>query len=197
MTYCDIHKHEAVAHKCNLLDAESSPVDIEPEWYGKRVLVLGCGNILFGDDGFGPAVVEHLKANFDIPEDVFVEDTGTGVRDLLFTLLLGEKKPERIIVVDAMDVGREPGEVFLTRAEYLPVEKTDDFSIHQVPTSNLLNELEEEAGVDVVLVSCQVKDIPEEISSGLSDVVTKAIPRAAEEVMRAIRGEIRTAKYHG
>ncbi|MCJ2557130.1 MAG: coenzyme F420-reducing hydrogenase, FrhD protein [Candidatus Thermoplasmatota archaeon] len=171
-------------------------METEPEWYGKRVFVLGCGNILFGDDGFGPAVIDHLKADFEIPEDVYAEDMGTGVRDLLFTVLLGEKKPERIIVVDSMDVGREPGEVFRTEAEYLPVEKTDDFSMHQVPTSNLLKELKEHAGVDVVLVSCQVESIPKEISAGLSEPVKRAVPRAAEEVMRAIRGENHSTKYH-
>lgn len=171
-------------------------METAPEWYGKRVLVLGCGNILFGDDGFGPAVIEHLKSDLEIPEDVYAEDMGTGVRDLLFTVLLGEKKPERIIVVDSMDVGREPGEVFRTMADYLPVEKTDDFSMHQVPTSNLLKELAEQAGVDVVLVSCQVKSIPKEISAGLSEPVKRAVPRAAEEVMRAIRGENHSTKYH-
>lgn len=167
------------------------------EWYGKRVLVLGCGNILFGDDGFGPAVVEFLKENYEVPEDVYVEDLGTGVRDLLFTLLLGEKKPERIVIVDSMDVGREPGEVFETGADHLPVEKVDDFSMHQVPTSNLLRELQDEAGVDVVLVSCQVKTIPEEVSSGLSDVVSKAVPKAAEAVMRLVLGKNHSIKYHG
>lgn len=172
-------------------------MDATLEWYGKRVLVLGCGNILFGDDGFGPAVVEHLKDNFELPDDVYAEDVGTGVRDLLFTLLLGDKKPERIIVIDSMDVGRKPGEVFETKADYLPVEKIDDFSMHQVPTSNLLKELQDEAGVDVILISCQVDVIPEEISSGLSEPVRRAVPRAAEAVMRAIRGGNRSTKYHG
>ena len=167
-----------------------------PEHLEKSVLIFGCGNVLFGDDGFGPAVIEHLKGNLEIPEDVYAEDMGTGVRDLLFTVLLGEEKPERIIVVDLMDVGREPGEVFRTMADYLPVEKTDDFSMHQVPTSNLLKELAEQAGVDVVLASCQVESIPKEISAGLSEPVKRAVPRAAEEVFRAIRGENHSTKYH-
>jgi coenzyme F420 hydrogenase subunit delta len=160
------------------------------------VLVLGCGNILFGDDGFGPAVVDHMRAHLEIPKDVYVEDVGTGVRDILFTLLLGEKKPERIVIVDAMDVGREPGEVFLTQADNIQAEKVDDFSMHQVPTSNLLKELQEQADVDVVVVSCQVESIPEEISEGLSACIKKAVPLAAREVMRAVHHGTRMAKYH-
>ena len=52
-----------------------------PEIYRKHVLILGCGNILFGDDGFGPAVCEYLKTHFEIPEDIGAEDCGTGVRE--------------------------------------------------------------------------------------------------------------------
>ncbi|MFQ6106870.1 MAG: hydrogenase maturation protease [Thermoplasmata archaeon] len=141
-----------------------------PEWYGKRVLVLGCGNILFGDDGFGPSVVEFLKENFEIPDDVYVEDVGTSVRHILFTVLLGKKKPERIVIIDSMDVGRVPGEVFETEADCLPEKKRDDFSMHQMPTSNLLRELSDLAGVDVVLISCQVERIPDEVSTGLQDL---------------------------
>jgi coenzyme F420 hydrogenase subunit delta len=40
-----------------------------PELYKKRVLVLGCGNILFGDDGFGVEVTRYLKDNPNVPDD--------------------------------------------------------------------------------------------------------------------------------
>lgn len=45
-----------------------------PKCYKKSVLVLGCGNILFGDDGFGPAVVEHLQ--FDLGQAELNESDG-------------------------------------------------------------------------------------------------------------------------
>ena len=37
--------------------------EMEPifKYCTKRILVMGAGNILFGDDGFGPAVVEELQ----------------------------------------------------------------------------------------------------------------------------------------
>lgn len=55
-------------------EARSTPVDeneyLLPEFCAKRTLILGCGNILFGDDGFGPAVIEYLLSHYDIPDDL-------------------------------------------------------------------------------------------------------------------------------
>ncbi|NIM48234.1 MAG: hydrogenase maturation protease, partial [Gemmatimonadales bacterium] len=48
-----------------------------PHWYDKRVVVLGCGNVLFGDDGFGPAVAQHCQEHYRIPADICVLDAGT------------------------------------------------------------------------------------------------------------------------
>jgi len=155
-------------------------MDDRPEIYLKDILVLGCGNTLFGDDGFGPEVCEYLLENFDIPSNVWVEDCGTGVREILFDLLLSSRKPERVIIVDSTDKGRKPGEVFEIKIEELPEIKMDDFSMHHTPSSNLLKELRDEGGVDIKIVSCQVENVPEQVSPGLSQRVLDAVPRAAE-----------------
>ena len=154
-----------------------------PEYCRKPVLVLGCGNILFGDDGFGPAVIEHLKRNYKVPDNACVLDVGTGARQILFTLVLSEKKPESIIIVDAVDFGRKPGEIFEIPLEEIPAIKTDDFSIHQVPSSNLLRELRDFCNVKVTILVCQVGHIPESVQPGLSEPVKKAIPGLCIMVM--------------
>ncbi len=61
-----------------------------------------------------------------------------------------------------------------------PQLKLDDFSLHQLPTSNLLRELQESCGVEVRVLACQTGPLPEEISQGLSEAVGGAVPRAAE-----------------
>ena len=121
-----------------------------------RTLVLGVGNILFGDDGFGPEVVRHLSGQYEIPDDIYVMDVGTGARKILFTVTLSEARPEEIVIVDAVDCGQRNGEVFEIPAEALPENKIDDFSLHQVPTSNLLRgELQERCGVNVT--ACRLR----------------------------------------
>jgi hydrogenase maturation protease len=46
------------------------------------IRVLGLGNVLMGDDGFGPFVIEALKATWVFPEEVSVIDLGTPGLDL-------------------------------------------------------------------------------------------------------------------
>ena len=155
-----------------------------PEWYDKSILILGCGNILIGDDGFGPAVAQSLQRNFIVPAEVCVFDAGTSVREILFDIILSEKKPSKIVVVDAMDCGQKPGELFLPDIDSIPKAKLDSFSLHQVPTSNLLRELRDLCGVEVIVIACQVSRAPDSVKPGLSNPIKEAVERAAEIVAR-------------
>jgi coenzyme F420 hydrogenase subunit delta len=148
-----------------------------PGYVRARCLVLGCGNILLGDDGFGPAVAARLGAE-TLPAGVMVMDVGTGARGVLFDLLLSEHGPERIIVVDAVDRGRTPGEAFWLEIEDIPAIKTDDFTLHQAPTSNLLRELRDRRNTTVDVLACQAGSIPTEVQVGLSPAVEQAVERA-------------------
>lgn len=158
--------------------------DFIPDCYKKPILVLGCGNILFGDDGFGPAVIEYLEQNYKIPEDVCLMDTGTGVREVLFTIILGEKKPKKIIIVDSVDVGRSPGEIVEISIDDIPKNKIDDFSIHQLPTSNLLKDLQNLCKVEVIIIAAQVESIPKMVKPGLSESLVNSIPKTCEMIIK-------------
>lgn len=161
---------------------EPEEADI-PDFCGKPTLILGCGNTLFGDDGFGCALVDYLEANVAVPEDVCLLDVGTGVRKLLFTLCLSPVRPARLLIVDGLDLGRTPGELFEINPADIPAVKRDDFSLHQLPTSNLLRELEEHCGLEVRVLGCQTGPLPDHVSPGLSAAVEQALPRAAEWIV--------------
>ena len=155
-----------------------------PECYRKSTLILGCGNTLFGDDGFGPAVIDYLEKHYEAPKDVSVLDVGTGAREVLFTIALAEEKPERIIVIDALDCGKKPGEIFTIPVENLPEKKIDDFSLHQLPTSNLLKELKDLCQVEVVLVAAQPECLPEMVKPGLSKKLQDTVPKVGEYIAK-------------
>jgi coenzyme F420 hydrogenase subunit delta len=87
-----------------------------------------------------------------------------------------------VLIVDALDVGRAPGELFEIAPEDIPPLKLDDFSLHQLPTSNLLRELQEQCGVEVRVLACQTAPLPDEVRPGLSEPVRRALPQAAERV---------------
>lgn len=151
---------------------------------GDVVKVFGCGNIIMGDDGYGPAVVERLHANYDIPDSVEAVDVGTSVREYLFDYLLSEEdRPEQIIIVDAVDFSeKEPGDVFEIIPGQIPAKKIHDFSLHQFPTVNLLHELAENTGIQVMILAAQVSYIPDQITSGLSPAMVHGVEKACEKI---------------
>jgi coenzyme F420 hydrogenase subunit delta len=166
-----------------LCDNDFMLIDIS----SKNILIFGCGNILFGDDGFGGAVVKYLQENYTLPDNVHVQDVGTGIREILFDLALSEKKPEKLIIVDAVDYpDRTPGEVFEISVDGIPAKKTADFSLHQFPTVNILKELQEETDVAIHIVVAEVAYLPEEVHPGLSPEVTRALPVACNRLMDII-----------
>ncbi|MGO9313789.1 MAG: hydrogenase maturation protease [Syntrophobacteraceae bacterium] len=155
--------------------------------FTKPVLIFGCGNVLIGDDGFGPAVIDHLLANFDLPGGVAAFDVGTSARELLFDLVLMPDKPKVIFIVDAVfESGKPPGEIFEIDVSQIPSKKVNDFSLHMFPSVNLLNDLQDGAGVKVRVLAVQAERMPDEIRQGLSDSVSAAVPAACEWLLRQI-----------
>jgi hydrogenase maturation protease len=89
-------------------------------------LVLGLGNPLRGDDGIGSRVVQSL-AGQALPDGVEVVDGGTPGLGLV-SLMEGRR---RVIVIDAANVGRAPGEfVCFTPAEARLLGEDPHLSIH-------------------------------------------------------------------
>jgi coenzyme F420 hydrogenase subunit delta len=157
-------------------------MDYLPVYCQKEILIAGCGNRLFGDDGFGPEVIEYLLDHYNVPNHICLLDVGTSIRKILFTISLSEPRPKVIVIIDAVDKGRKPGEIFEISLDEVPLEKIDDFSMHQVPSSNLLKELQDLCAVKVRVLACQIKSIPETMQAGLSGPLGKAVPLLAQKI---------------
>ncbi len=153
------------------------------------ISVFGCGNILLGDDGFGPTVISEMKKKYIFPRNVTLEDVGTGIREYLFDYLLApDLTPDLVIILDAVDFqGRRPGEVFVMSPDSIPSQKIHDFSLHQFPTVNLLKELSEFTGATVRIIAAQIEYIPNEIRPGLSKAMQRAVKHAGEKVRSLIK----------
>jgi hydrogenase maturation protease len=88
--------------------------------------IIGIGNPLLGDDGIGIAAVAQLQ-RMALPEGVEVIDGGTGGLTLL-SLLEGA---QRVILIDAVDMGRRPGTLAqFTLAQLLPAAGETSPSLH-------------------------------------------------------------------
>lgn len=83
----------------------ATPPDLEPP--GCAVLVIGCGNLLRGDDGVGPVLVRHLWER-GVPDGARLVDGGTAGMDVAFQM----RGAGRVVIVDAAATGAEPGTVY-------------------------------------------------------------------------------------
>jgi len=158
-----------------------------PDHLRKRVLVLGVGNSLFGDDGFGPATVQFILRNMGLPHDTCVMDVGTSIMPILFDILLGDAGPKKLIILDTVDLGKRPGELVRVPVEQLPQTRGNVFSFHTFSARRVLQELKDRRNVEVIILACQAGSIPSEIEEGLSKPVQDAVSQAARIVLEMAR----------
>ncbi|MBP6996196.1 MAG: hydrogenase maturation protease [Phycicoccus sp.] len=74
---------------------------------GCEVLVVGCGNILRGDDAVGPLLVRELWHR-GLPDGVLCADGGTAGMDVAFQM----RGARRVVIVDAASTGSTPGTIY-------------------------------------------------------------------------------------
>ena len=79
----------------------------------KKILILGIGNVLLGDEGIGVHTVRAL-VNAVLPENVTILDGGTGG----FHLMSYIQEYPKIIMIDATIDGKPPGTITLIKPKY-------------------------------------------------------------------------------
>lgn len=146
------------------------------------VLILGLGNPLRGDDGVGPRVVEVLTHR-GLPEGVSALDGGTGGIGLLGMV----EGWNRVVVVDAADIGREPGEIVRFTLDRSHIaESSDDLTLHN---AGLADALALAYALDHPLPPMVIFGVqPERI--GWGDGLSPAVEAAFPELIKAILEEV-------
>ena len=151
------------------------------DWYAENMIV-GCGNPLQTDDGFGPAVIAELK-KLSLPDNVKVLDAGLAGPHYLFTLMAQSDIPvKKMVILDIMNFGGEPGEITRVTPDVLsPGAYTDPHSWGLREPLQILAEK-----TDIVIFGCQPENIDisqmdneaDEADFWVTESVRKAIPKA-------------------
>jgi len=156
--------------------------------FNSRVVVFGCGNTLYGDDGLGPMVISKLQEDNGLGQDVTLIDAGTSIRALLFDLILSDRHPQRVIIIDiTTDEDLYPGQVKEIDIHDVDPKKIADFSMHQFPTTNLLKELQEATDIRLNIIVVRAVHIPEKMQEGLSREVQEALPHVVNKIKELAR----------
>jgi len=144
-----------------------------------QITVLGVGNILFRDEGVGIRVLEALMEKYRFPERVSLVDGGVLGLNLLGVI----SEADRLIVVDAIRNGGNPGDLYRLVGEEIPKRVFAKNSLHQV---DLLEALTLCQALDRVPETVILGVEPEDISTlsvDLSDAIRSRIDPLVEMVL--------------
>ena len=124
-------------------------------------MILGVGNLLFTDEGFGIRVVEELERRYTFPENVSIVDGG-----VLGVSLLGVmSEADRLIVVDVIRNKGVPGDLYRLEGDAIPERIRAKNSLHQIDFLE-------------ALTLCQVLDkVPKTVIIGVEpkDIYTQSL----------------------
>jgi coenzyme F420 hydrogenase subunit delta len=153
-----------------------------------EIVVAGCGNPLFADDGFGPAVIEELL-RLELPGNVKAMDAGLGGPHFIFTLL-DPQVTKQLIIIDVADFGGKPGDVATFDVEDLPAGSYRD--IHSWDITEPLQQLKD--GINITIIGCQPGRVTApDFELGLTHEVMDAIPKTISLVLELIGVDYGTA----
>jgi hydrogenase maturation protease len=143
-----------------------------------RIVVLGIGNLLWADEGFGVRCVEALQAGWDFAPNVELVDGGTQGLYLLPIV----QSAGRLLILDAVDFGLAPGTLKLALDDEVPCFLgAKKMSLHQTGFQEVLM-LAQMTGSyprEVVLIGCQPEELAD-FGGSLRESTKAALPRALD-----------------
>lgn len=162
-----------------------SALHIPPEAAQETILVLGIGNVLWADEGFGVRCVEALQQRYEFAPHVQLMDGGT----LGLYLIQHVQQATRLLIFDAIDYGLAPGTLKLLENDDVPrFMGAKKMSLHQTGFQEvlMLALLTERYPSEVLLVGCQPEEI-EDYGGSLRPVVKDALEDALAHGLDTLR----------
>ena len=146
------------------------------------IAVLGVGNVLLSDEGFGVRVVQHLMKYYEFQPPIRLIDGGTLGWDLLNFL----QGVEKLIVVDAIEGKAVPGTFFVFRNEEVKTYFKRKVSGHEAGIQEVLAwfELMGKPIEEITVIGVQPLSL--ETGLKLTPLVEKQIPKAVEEIIKQL-----------
>lgn len=149
-----------------------------------KITVLGVGNILLKDEGFGVSVVNYIKEKNLLPEGVNIIDGGTGGMRLIPIIM----NTDCLIVIDAVKGNGTPGDIYRFTIKDIPLKIRQKTSLHEISLQevfSLLNLLEGK-NPETIIIGVEPKETS--FGMGFSQEVESVIPAVASKVIEEVEG---------
>ena len=135
-------------------------------------MILGIGNEIKGDDAIGPIIAKKSSSLFNENKNIAVFDGGTVPEN--YTGLIRKENPTHIILVDAVDMKKEPGYIRVVEKEEIA---NYNISTHAMPVSFLIKYMETTVSAQIILIGVQPKGM------GFAEPISKEVNESVEEVV--------------
>ena len=152
----------------------------------QRIVVLGIGNMLWADEGFGVRCVEALQQRFEFAPHVELVDGGTQG----LALLQYVQEADALLILDAIDYGLAPGTLKVVQGDEVPCFLgAKKMSLHQTGFQEVLMvaQLTGHYPQRIVLIGCQPEEL-EDYGGSLRprtlQALEEALPLALERLQQ-------------
>ena len=155
-----------------------------------EIVVLGLGNILLRDEGVGVRVIEELKNKYSFSPSIRIVDGGT----LGFSLINEIEGCKKLIVVDAVKTGSEPGTMYRFTRDDIRCQITQKMSAHDIGFLEVLEQWKV-LGIAPEIIFLGIE--PEDMDSWgmqLSACIQGKVPRLIELVIKELENAGVTTK---
>lgn len=146
-----------------------------------EIRVLGLGNSIRQDEGVGIHLLQLLADR--LPPEIERLDGGTGG---LFLLEFVENA-KRLIVLDAVEAGVDPGEVVIWREDKIPKYLSNKLSVHQMNFAEVLYwaSFQERSPDEIVVIGIQPECL--DLGTELTNTVQQKLPLAVDKVLEVLK----------
>ena len=151
--------------------------------FANEITILGIGNIILSDEGFGVRVVEYLQENYKFPDNIALIDGGTlGVE--LTQFITGTKK---LLIIDSIDGNKPSGTLFHFEGDEIKSHFSEKISAHEIGIQDVLTTLEltGKAIPEVIVIGAQ----PYSLEAGveLTPQMKTLIPTIADRALKILK----------
>ncbi|MBD5607975.1 MAG: hydrogenase maturation protease [Desulfovibrio sp.] len=151
----------------------------------KRVLILGVGNVLLGDEGFGVHAMRYLSEHYRWPEGVRLIDGAT-----LGLMLMGELMDcDLVVVLDIATAGNPPGTFYEGDGDALGDSLTLPQSMHQTGIKDVLISCELAGYAPEAILFCMEPYKYQIIQAKLTEEASARLPEFCRRVVVRLREE--------
>ena len=144
-----------------------------------KYLIMCIGNREGGDDSIGPYIAD--KFNSEQIDNIEILDCGTVPEN--YTSVVKRKKPETLIIIDAVEMGLDHGEIRIVPKEKIGVMT---ISTHGIPISVLIGYLEQHVK-NIIFIGIQPKEMSGEITISVKESGDLLVKILKESKLKTIK----------